>query len=130
MTMGTSIMRASLSFTSHTPAPLPGFLRGIRNAFCSRGLTVQKIEGLFAADSTPDSIQRSIPCQTSADCLRCLIRLSRQRLDLAIDFFISDEDFLLFSDFVQQQSCLHFMHGLLLLPRPQPFEIQFLHVFG
>src|SRR6266478_60450 len=107
MTMGTSIMRASFSFTSPTPAGNPRSLGGLE-ALRLSGLTVQKIEGLFVADPVPDSIQRSITCQTSADRIRRLIRLCRQSFNLAVNFVIADFNFLLVGDLIQQQSGFHF----------------------
>src|ERR1035441_5894977 len=60
----------------HTPArkSVPRRLRGGSkwSALLLRGLTIQKIEGLFVADSCPDSIQAPIPCQTSAYSFRRL----------------------------------------------------------
>src|SRR6266568_5195427 len=108
MTMGTSIMRASFSLTSHTPARKIRDSGGIGKLRLS-GLTVQKIEGLFVADPVPDSIQRSITCQTSADRIRRLIRLCRQSFNLAVNFVIADFNFLLVGDLIQQQSRLHFL---------------------
>ena len=37
-----------------------------------RGLVIQKVEGLFAADSISDSIEAPILCQTSAHCFKRL----------------------------------------------------------
>ena len=58
-----------------------------------RGLVIQKIEGLFVADSCPDSIEAPILCQTSADRLRSLFRLLGQGGNLAIDFVLASFDF-------------------------------------
>src|SRR5262252_1679660 len=127
--MGTSIMRASFSLTFHTPARVFRISEGGLKALRSRGLTIQKIEGLFVADSIPDSIQRSITCQTSADRVRRLICLSRQNFNLPVNFFVVNHNAFLVSDLLQQQTCLHFLYSLVALSGPEPPEIEFLHVF-
>src|SRR6266702_3319185 len=129
MTMGTSIMRASFSLTSHTPARKIRDSGGIGKLRLS-GLTVQKIEGLFVADPVPDSIQRSITCQTSADRIGRLISLRRQRFYLTVNFVVAYFDFFFVSDFFEQQSGLDFLHRLIALPCPDPWQIHFLHGLG
>ena len=62
------------------------------------GLTIQKLEGLLVADPVPDSIQRSITRQASADCIGRLVGLCRQRFNLAVNFLIADFDFFLVSE--------------------------------
>ena len=54
------------------------------------GLVIQKIEGLFAADSVPDSIEAPILCQTSADRFRSLFGLLRERIEFTIHFVVAD----------------------------------------
>jgi hypothetical protein len=57
-----------------------------------RGLMIKKVEGLFAADSVPDSIEAPILCQFSADRFRSLFGLLSQRFNIAIKFFLADAD--------------------------------------
>src|SRR5579863_10063145 len=100
ITIGTNIRCGSFTFTFHTPDPTTEASRRIGSD--SRGLMIKKVEGLFVADSIPDSIQRSIACQTRPDSLRRLLRLCCQSFDFAIDFRIADLDFFLLGDFFQQ----------------------------
>src|SRR5579863_1493557 len=101
MTMGTSIICSFAFYLSHSCPNQQ--VRWGSEAANLRGLMVQKIEGLIAADSIPDSIQRPIPCQSSPDGLRRLFRLQGQSLDLPVDLLIADLDFFLLRDPVQQQ---------------------------
>src|SRR5580704_3563687 len=125
----------SITIGTSNWSPLPftllilqlGLLRGIGSDL--RGLMIQKVEGLFVADSIPDSIQRPIACQSRPDSLRCLLRLLSQSHDLAIDLRITDLDLFLLGDFLQQQRSLHFLYRLIPLPASQPVQIHLLHVF-
>ena len=99
MTIGTSIMFGSFTFTCHTPASTTCFVCGEDrkwSALC--GLVIQKIEGLLVADSIPDSIERPIACQTCPDRLRSLFRLRRERFYLTIDFLVANLDLFLVRD--------------------------------
>src|SRR5215469_10647040 len=130
MTMGTSIMRGSFSLTVHTPARVFRISEGEFEALRSRGLTIQKIEGLFVADSIPDSIQRSITCQTSADRIRRLICLPGQSFNFPVNFLVADLNVLLVGDLFQQQTRFYFLHSLLALAGPKTPEVELLHVLG
>src|SRR5215472_1292036 len=77
----------------------------------------------------PDSIQRSIPCQTSADGFRRLFGLACERFNLPVDLLVADLDVFLLGDFFQQQRCFHFLQRLIALTGPQPVEIHFLQIF-
>ena len=66
-----------------------------------RGLVIQKIEGLFAADSVPDSIEAPILCQTSADRFGSLFGLPGQRLEFMIDLVFADLNLLQLRDAIQ-----------------------------
>jgi hypothetical protein len=66
-----------------------------------RGLVIQKIEGLFAADSVPDSIEAPILCQTSADRFGSLFRLLGKGGNLVIDFVLASFDFFQIRDAFQ-----------------------------
>src|SRR3954468_13134973 len=98
MTIGTSIICGSLffTFTCHTPPrrTTSSCMGGSKGPPVLRGLMVQKVEGLFAADSVPDSIEAPILCQTCADRFRSLFRLLRQRLELVTHLLITDVDLL------------------------------------
>src|SRR5579864_8229945 len=104
MTIGTSIMCGSFlssffTFTCHTPPRnnhvSPRGESKVSPRFAElRGLVIQKVEGLFAADSVPDSIEAPIRCQTSADRFRSLFGLLGQRIDFTIDFVVADLNFL------------------------------------
>src|SRR5271169_6189120 len=118
MTIGTSIT-CSFRTRSHTPAPINLASVGGGSGY-SRGLMVQIIEGLFVADSVPDSIQHPFLCQTSADAFHRLFRLLRKSFDLAIDLLVSDFNFFLVGDLFQQHGCFQFLHRLLTLTRAQP----------
>src|SRR5215472_277656 len=128
--MGTSIMRASFSLTFHTPARVFRISEGGFEALRSRGLTIQKIEGLFVADSIPDSIQRSLTCQTSADSIRRLISLLGQSFNFPVNFLVANLNILLISDLFQQQTRFHFLHSLVALPGAKAPEVELLHVLG
>src|SRR6516225_3754878 len=103
--MGTSIVCSSNHLPTHLPSPR-SFWGGLKVSLC--GLVIQKVEGLFVADSRPDSIQRSITCQTSADGLRRLLRLRCQGLDLSINLLIANLNLFLVRDLFQQQRSFHF----------------------
>ena len=66
-----------------------------------RGLVIQKIEGLFAADSVPDSIEAPILCQTSADRFGSLFRLLGESFNLVIHFVLPGLDFFQIRDAFQ-----------------------------
>src|SRR5579871_5402660 len=103
MTIGTSIICGSFleessllffTFTCHTPPRHSSSLswRGfesVRQSCWLSGLVIQKIEGLFAADSVPDSIEAPILCQTSADRFRSLFRLMCQRFEFVIQLVLA-----------------------------------------
>src|SRR5579884_2495950 len=129
MTMGTSMLCGSLSLNFHTPARKSGSW-GDLNALCSGRLAIQKIEGFLVANPVADSIQRSITCQTSADCVCRLICLFSQRLNLTINFFVADLDFFFVSDLFEQQRSFHFLDSLLTLPGTEAGKIHFFHVLG
>src|SRR5260370_31190411 len=129
MPMGTNIIRASFSLTSLTPPRGSRVVGGLK-ALRLRGLAVQKIEGLLVADPVPDSIQRSITCQTSADRIRRLIGLSCQSFNLAVNFLVADVDFFLISDLFEQQGSLHFLQRLFALAHSHAREVHFFHIFG
>src|SRR5579863_6403874 len=101
MTMGTSIIVGSLgfTFTFHTPPRYNakrarGELKwSARLCRKLRGLAIQKFEGLFAADSVPDSIEAPILCQTCADRFRSLFALLGEGGNLVIQFVLSHFDF-------------------------------------
>src|SRR5579862_5871205 len=113
MTIGTSIMCASFlfpsfcfMFTCHTPprrnADLAGEDRKWSASFCQlRGLAIQKIEGLFAADSVSDSIEAPILCQTSADRFRSLFCLLGEGCNLVIHIVFPGLDFFQIRDAFQ-----------------------------
>jgi hypothetical protein len=65
------------------------------------GLVIQKFEGLFAADSVPDSIEAPILCQTSADHIRSLFGLPREDIQLMIHFLIPDGNSFQFRNAIQ-----------------------------
>src|SRR5260370_33103521 len=105
MTIGTSIMCASFlfpsfcfMFTCHTPPRRNVWIAGEDSNVARvnfpdlRGLAIQQIEGLFAADSVPDSIEAPILRQTSADRFRRLFWLLREALNLVIDFVLATLD--------------------------------------
>src|SRR5580698_1916567 len=114
--MGTSIICGSLRpllresfefmFTCHTPprrnAGLVGedFESGPRFSVL-RGLVIQKIEGLFAADSVPDSIEAPILCQTSADRFESLFGLQSEGFEFVIHFVLADANFFQIRDAFQ-----------------------------
>ncbi len=62
---------------------------------------IQKIEGLFAADSVSDSIEAPILCQTSADRFRSLFRLLGKGFNLMIHFVFPNFDFFQIRDAFQ-----------------------------
>ena len=62
---------------------------------------IQKIEGLLAADSVPDSIEAPILCQTSADRFGSLFGLLRESLNLMIQLVVPDLDFFQLRDALQ-----------------------------
>src|SRR5581483_3454047 len=97
---------------------------------CLSRLAIQEIEGLFVANPVADSIQRSITCQTSADGVCGLICLSRQRFNLAINFFVADFNFFFVGNLFEQQGSLDFLQSLLALPGAKPRQVHFLHVLG
>src|SRR5215469_5133068 len=130
MTMGTSIMRASFSLTVHTPARVFRISEGGFEALRSRGLAIQKIEGLVVADSIPDSIERSITCQTSTNRIRRLISLLGQSFNFPVNFLIANLNVLLVGDPFQQQTRFHFLHSLVTLPGAKASEVELLHVLG
>ena len=66
-----------------------------------RGLVIQKIEGLFAADSDPDSIEAPILCQTSTDRFGSLFRLLGKGFNLMIEFVLANLDFFQIRDAFQ-----------------------------
>src|SRR5438067_2443199 len=129
MTIGTNIMRASFSLTSHTPARKFRMMGGLEIFSLSR-LTIQEIEGLFVADPVPDSIQRSITCQSSADRIGRLVCLCRQCFYLAVDFVVADFNLFFIGDFFQQQRGLHLLDSLSVLACAQTGQVHFLHVLG
>src|SRR5271156_3485090 len=115
--MGTSIMRGSLRpsllresfefmFTCHTPPRRNAWLVGEDvesgpHLFVLRGLVIQKIEGLFAADSVPDSIEAPILCQTSADRFGSLFGLLGERFNFAIRLILAGFNSFQFRDAFQ-----------------------------
>src|SRR5436305_13624693 len=108
MTMGTSIICGSLffTFTCHTPPRRNYQLawrgsKGPRRHWVLRGLMVQKFEGLFAADSVPDSIEAPILCQSSTDRFGSLFGLLCQRIEFMIQLVFADVDALQLRDAFQ-----------------------------
>src|SRR6266478_3596000 len=136
MTIGTSIIRGSFVFTFTLSTLLPrGRSRRLRggskwSASSSRGLAIQKIEGLLVADSCPNSIEAPIPCQTSAYCLGRLFRLSGQRFQFLIQLFIADLHVLFLRDPFEQQRSFYIVNGLLALSHAQTRQIHFLHLLS
>src|ERR1035441_8202774 len=96
ITIGTSIICGSFVFTFTLSTLLPsGRLcgsgedrNGPRHDGHLRGLAIQKLEGLFVADSCSYPIEAPIPCQTSAHCFRGLFGLFCQRFPLLIQLVI------------------------------------------
>src|SRR5437868_3989273 len=104
MTMGTSIICGSFTFTCHTPARTTCLtVWGGSKVVRSCGLVIQKVEGLLVADSSSNPIERPIACQTCPNRFGRLFRLLSQPFDLLINFLITDFDFLLVRDLIQQQ---------------------------
>ena len=62
---------------------------------------IQKVEGLFAADSVSNSIEAPILCQTSADRFRSLFCLFGQRFQFTIQLFFADLDFFQLGNAIQ-----------------------------
>src|SRR5580658_4193467 len=115
--MGTSIMCASFlfesfcfMFTCHTPPRRNACLAwggskvvrvfpGLTPYSC--GLVIKKVEGLFAADSVPDSIEAPILCQTSANRFGSLFGLLGQRFEFAIQLIFAGFNSFQFRDAFQ-----------------------------
>ena len=62
---------------------------------------IQKVEGLFGADSVPNSIEAPILSQTSADRFRSLFCLLRERIEFMIHFVVADFNFFQLRDAFQ-----------------------------
>src|SRR6476660_4566663 len=121
ITIGTSIIFGSFTFTCHTPASPTKFIceGGSKVVRFLCGLVIQKVEGLLVADSVSNPIERPIACQTCAHRFRRLFRLRCERFYFTIDFLIADLDFLQIRDPVQQQRSLNLLHCLVALPGAQ-----------
>src|ERR1700758_5190339 len=120
ITIGTSIIFGSFTFTCHTPASTATSLaREDRKWSALRGLLIQQVEGLLGADSVPNPIQRPIACQTSPHRFRRLFCLRCECFDLVIDFFLADIHFFKIRDLVEQQICLDLLHRLIALAGAQ-----------
>src|ERR1700680_1963390 len=87
ITMGTSIVCGSLQATGHTSSPEGRSWSGTQPALC--GSAVQRIQGLLVADAMTNSIQPAILRQTSPDLFEGLLRLCGQRLQFAVELFVT-----------------------------------------
>src|SRR4030095_2810682 len=97
ITIGTSIM------FSFFPTLLPRLIESPpRGDQSSSGLVIQKVEGLFAADSIFNPIDASILCQSRAHRLDLLFRLSVKRFHFALQLLLAHPDFFMLSNLVEQ----------------------------
>src|SRR5678815_918926 len=98
MTIGTSIM---FSFAL-TLLPRRNVRRLRGGSKVSRGLVIQKIEGLFAADSIFYPSEASILCQSRPHRFCRLFRLFCERLQFTLHFIVSYINFLVLCHLVEQ----------------------------
>ena len=68
----------------------------------SRGLVIQKIEGLFAADSVFNPIDAPILCQSRPHGLSRLFRLLCERFHFAFKFLVCNINFLMLGNLIEQ----------------------------
>src|SRR6185437_13479311 len=130
MTIGTSICLVVLSVLPHSRPNNDRLGGGGAKIAALRGLAIQEIEGFLVADSISDSIQRSIPCQSSADGLRGLLRLFCDRLNFLLHFLVAYLNFLFFRDLFQQQRRFYVLYRLVSLSGAKAGKVHFLDVFG
>src|SRR6266850_739267 len=114
MTIGTSISRSSFTLTLPHSAPQNWLVasQGGSKTSVSGGLAIQKIDGFLVADSCPDSIEATIPCQTCAHCFGCLFCLLSQRFDLPVQLFFADVNLFFVGYLFEQQRTFQVLDGL------------------
>src|SRR5258705_11395610 len=89
------------------------------------GILWEPIESFVAPQLSFHPIERTLLCQTIANCFRRFATVRRSVFEFVSEFFVVDVDVFSGSDAVDNQFCFNIIRSALLLPAPQrdPIDI-------
>src|ERR1700719_1246252 len=109
------------------PASRPTIRKLLRSSGCCCGANSSILREPVESFITPQlrfyPIERTLLCQTSANCFRRFITMSRQMFQLVLHFFLGDIDVFRRGDAVDNQLSLYIVLGAVFIPLSQRHPI-------